>query len=65
MYRYTPDVGAKLFFEAAAGGVDVIKDDELIGGDRSFNKLADRVKANMDAAHRAEEVKGRKDSLCM
>ena len=57
---YTPDVGAKLFFEAAAGGVDVIKDDELIGGDRSFNKLADRVKANMDAAHRAEEVKGEK-----
>lgn len=55
---YTPDVGAKLFFEAAAGGVDIIKDDELIGGDRSFNKLADRVKANMDAAHRADEIKG-------
>jgi 2,3-diketo-5-methylthiopentyl-1-phosphate enolase len=54
---YTPEVGAKLFFEAAAGGVDVIKDDELIGGDRDFNKLADRVKANMDAAHRAEEIK--------
>lgn len=57
---YTPDVGAKLFFEAAAGGVDVIKDDELIGGDRDFNKLADRVKANMDAAHRADEIKGEK-----
>ena len=25
-----------------------------------LNKLADRVKANMDAAHRAEEVKGEK-----
>ena len=44
---YTPDVGEKLFFEAAAGGVDIIKDDELIGGDRVFNKIEDRVKANM------------------
>lgn len=55
---YTPEVGAKLFYEAAAGGVDIIKDDELIGGNRRFNKLADRVKANMDAAHRADAEKG-------
>ncbi|MDD4507686.1 MAG: RuBisCO large subunit C-terminal-like domain-containing protein [Eubacteriaceae bacterium] len=55
---YTPDVGAKLFYEAAVGGVDIIKDDELIGGDRSFNKLADRVRANMDAAKRADAEKG-------
>lgn len=57
---YTPDVGAKLFYEAAVGGVDIIKDDELLGGDRSFNKLKDRVKANMEAARRADEVKGEK-----
>lgn len=57
---YTPEVGAKLFYEAAAGGVDVIKDDELIGANRSFNKLADRVKMNMDAAHRAEDIKHEK-----
>jgi len=57
---YTPDVGAKLFFEAAAGGVDIIKDDELIAGDRVFNSLTERVKKNMDAARRAEEVKGEK-----
>ncbi len=55
---YTPDVGAKLFYEAAAGGVDIIKDDELIGGPRSFNDLKERVLKNMDAAHRAKEVKG-------
>ena len=55
---YTPDVGAKLFLEAAAGGVDVIKDDELIGGNRSFNKLADRVKMNMEAVAKAKEIKG-------
>lgn len=57
---YTPEVGAKLFFEAAAGGVDVIKDDELIGGNREFNTLAERVKRNMDAAHRAEDIKHEK-----
>ena len=55
---YTPDVGAKLFYEAAVGGVDIIKDDELIGGDRSFNKLEDRVRANMEAAKRADAEKG-------
>lgn len=57
---YTPDVGAKLFYEAAVGGVDIIKDDELIGGDRSFNKLTDRVKANMEAAIKADEIKKEK-----
>ena len=55
---YTPEVGAKLFFEAAAGGVDIIKDDELIGGDREFNRIEDRVKANMEAARKAQEIKG-------
>lgn len=55
---YTPEVGNKLFYEAAVGGVDVIKDDELIGGDRSFNKLADRVKLNMESVQKAMEIKG-------
>lgn len=57
---YTPDVGAKLFYEAAVGGVDIIKDDELIGGDRAFNSIEDRVKMNMEAAARADKVKGEK-----
>jgi 2,3-diketo-5-methylthiopentyl-1-phosphate enolase len=57
---YTPDIGAELFYEAAVGGVDIIKDDELIGGDRSFNKIEDRVRMNMDAAARAEKVKKEK-----
>lgn len=57
---YTPEVGAKLFFEAAVGGVDIIKDDELIGGDRAFNKLEDRVKMNMEAAAKADAIKGEK-----
>ena len=57
---YTPEVGAKLFYDAAVGGVDIIKDDELIGGDRVFNKLEDRVKMNMAAAAKADAVKGEK-----
>ena len=46
------------FYEASVGGVDIIKDDELIGGDRVFNRIEDRVRANMAAAKRAEEIKG-------
>ena len=57
---YTPDVGEKLFYEASAGGVDIIKDDELIGGDRVFNKIEDRVKANM-----CRRNQGRTDSVRM
>ncbi len=57
---YTPEVGAKLFYEAAVGGVDIIKDDELIGGDRSFNKLEERVTKNMAAAAKADKIKGEK-----
>lgn len=57
---YTPEVGAKLFYEAAVGGVDIVKDDELIGGDRAFNKIEDRVKMNMAAAAKADAVKGEK-----
>jgi len=57
---YTPEVGAKLFYEAAVGGVDIIKDDELIGGDRAFNSIEDRCKMYMAAADRAEKIKGEK-----
>lgn len=57
---YTPEVGAQLFYEAAVGGVDIVKDDELIGGDRAFNKLEDRVRMSMAAAAKADKVKGEK-----
>ena len=50
---------AELAYEAAVGGVDVIKDDELVC-DPPFCRLADRVKAVMDAVRRADEVKGEK-----
>lgn len=57
---YTPDIGADLFYKAAVGGVDFIKDDELIAGDRKFNSIEERVTKNMEAAYRAEKVKGEK-----
>ena len=39
---YTPDVGADLFYKAALGGCDIVKDDELLA-DASFNHILDRV----------------------
>lgn len=57
---YTPEVGAELFYQTAAGGVDFIKDDELIAGDRSFSTIVDRVKMNMAAAEKANKEKGEK-----
>ena len=39
----TPSEGAKLFYEAAVGGTDWIKDDELIAGSPAFSKLEERV----------------------
>lgn len=56
----TPEVGAELFYEAAAGGVDWIKDDELIGGSPAFSPVVERVKAYMAAARKADKEKGEK-----
>ena len=52
-----PEVGAKLFYEAAVGGVDIVKDDELLA-DASFSRIEDRVKAFMAEEERAYEEKG-------
>lgn len=57
---WTPEEGAALFYEAAVGGVDHIKDDELIGGNTSFNAIVDRVKLNMAMAEKAGKIKGEK-----
>jgi 2,3-diketo-5-methylthiopentyl-1-phosphate enolase len=40
---WTPDEGAELFYQAAKGGVDIIKDDELLPADEAFCPLKDRV----------------------
>lgn len=40
---WTPDEGAEIFYNAAKGGVDIIKDDELLPADEDFCPLKDRV----------------------
>ncbi|MDR1386420.1 MAG: hypothetical protein LBJ44_02290 [Propionibacteriaceae bacterium] len=55
----SPAETARLAFEAAVGGVDILKDDELIT-DPAYCPLEDRVKAVMAALKRADEEKGEK-----
>lgn len=43
---YSPEVGEGLFFKAAVGGCDIVKDDELLG-DASFNSVVERVERYM------------------
>ncbi len=56
---FPPEVGAKLCYEAAAGGVDIIKDDELISNP-SFSHIEDRVKLYMEAIKKADSEKKEK-----
>lgn len=56
---YTPQVGVELFKAAALGGVDIVKDDELIAN-ASFNSVEDRVKLYMKAEKEVAEIKGEK-----
>jgi len=56
---FTPDVGARLAYEAAVGGVDMIKDDELLANP-SFNPIEERVPKYMEALDRADREKGEK-----
>jgi 2,3-diketo-5-methylthiopentyl-1-phosphate enolase len=54
---YTCEVGAELFRKAAAGGCDIVKDDELIA-DASFNSLLGRVKSYMKIEKQVYEETG-------
>lgn len=54
----TPEAGAQIFYDTALGGVDLIKDDELMGNP-SFSPVVERVKAYLGAADRARDVTGR------
>lgn len=56
---FTPKAGAEIFYKTALGGVDFIKDDELLGNP-DFCLAADRVKAYNAAARAAFEITGRK-----
>jgi len=54
---YPLELGADLFREAARGGCDIIKDDELIA-DASFNSIEGRVKRYMEIERQVYEETG-------
>jgi 2,3-diketo-5-methylthiopentyl-1-phosphate enolase len=54
---FTPEEGARTFFEAAVGGADIVKDDELLS-DPGYCSRAERVKRYLEAERRAFEEKG-------
>jgi len=56
---YTPEVGVKLFSQAIRGGVDIVKDDELIS-DPPFCPREERIKLYMEEAKRYYEETGNK-----
>lgn len=58
-----PQKTAELAYEAARGGVDIIKDDELVSNPPHC-PLIDRVKAVMPAIKKADEEKGEKTLYC-
>ena len=55
---WTADEGADLFYHACKGGVDVIKDDELMLADGHFCPLKERVTKFMAAEKRVYEETG-------
>ena len=55
---YSPEVGADLFYETGRGGVDLIKDDEVMGNTK-LSGVEGRVRAYLQAAKRIAEETGR------
>ena len=60
---FSPEAGAAFFAESARGGVDVIKDDELLGN-TSFSAVADRVAAYCHAAEQVYQETGHRAVYC-
>ena len=54
-----PSVVAKLFYESTRGGVDIVKDDELLA-DPSYCDFKSRLKAVLEVQKKAEEETGEK-----
>lgn len=61
---WTPQEGVKLFYEAAKGGCDVIKDDELLPADEINCPLTERVKLFIEAEKRVYEETGEHTLYC-
>ena len=54
----TPEAGAAIFYKTALGGLDFIKDDELLGNP-VFSPVEERVKAYNEAAKQAAKITGK------
>jgi len=58
---YYPNEHAKLAFEAWAGGIDLLKDDENLSN-QSFNRFDKRLELSMKMRDKAEQLTGEKKS---
>lgn len=61
---YTASEGAEIFKEIALGGVDIIKDDELLA-DTAYSSIVDRVKAYNIASKEVKDITGHKTVYCV
>ena len=61
---YTPDAGAEIFREIARGGIDLIKDDELLA-DTTYSSIVDRVKKYTRVAKEVQEETGHLSRYCV
>jgi 2,3-diketo-5-methylthiopentyl-1-phosphate enolase len=61
---YPPEAGARFFYDSAMGGVDLIKDDELLGN-TGFSPVRGRVRAYLAAAERVLSETGRAPVYCV
>jgi|AGTN01.2.fsa_nt_gi Ribulose 1,5-bisphosphate carboxylase, large subunit len=55
---FPPERGAELFYQSGLGGVDLIKDDEVLGNTK-ISGVAGRLKAYLSAAGRLKEETGK------
>ncbi|MFX1284228.1 MAG: RuBisCO large subunit C-terminal-like domain-containing protein [Promethearchaeota archaeon] len=63
-HAYTLEDGKALFYEAAMGGADFIKDDESTAGDIKYLPLEDRVTTYMEMKDKAKDETG-EDTIYM
>ncbi len=60
---FGPEAGAEFFVQSARGGVDIVKDDELLGN-TSFSAMLDRVQAYGRAREQVYQETGHRAAYC-